>query len=221
MNAIAIARAAVAAIGFVIGVAALVLQAALSIPFRLEAGHGLLGALVWFFTYFTILTNLMLVLIYLSAFVGWRWLGWWRSPVTRGMMVGAIVLVMGFYHLALASTWEPEGLFLVADIALHYVTPVLYVAYWLAFVPKGRLRIPDLGWMLLPPAAWLAWTMGRGAVLGEYPYPVLEAHRLGYAAVAQNVFGLLVMLAVLFAIVLVLDRVLGRIGPGAGGPDAQ
>ena len=221
MSARATAGAALAAIGFAIGAAALVLQAALSIPLRMEAGHGLVDALTWFFTYFTILTNLMLVLIYLSELVGWRWLGWWRSPVTRGMMVGAISLVMGFYHLVLASIWEPQGLFLVADIVLHYVTPVLYVLYWLVFEPKGRLRAPDIGWMLLPPAVWLTWTMVRGALVAEYPYPVLEAHRLGYLAVGQSIGGLVAVLAVLFGAVVLLDRVLGRIGRKPDSANAQ
>ena len=85
----------VAIAGVVLGLAAVILQGSISISLRMSNGHDLVDALVFFFTYFTILTNLMLVAIYLSTLAGWRWLGWWRSPVTRGMMVGAIVLVMG------------------------------------------------------------------------------------------------------------------------------
>ena len=128
-------KRAVAIAGLVLGLAALILQFSLSIPARLGQGHDLLDALVWFFTYFTILTNLMLVLIYLSELVPWRWLGWWRSPVTRGMMAAAIALVMGFYHFVLAGLWAPEGWFHVADVALHYATPILYLVWWVAFNP--------------------------------------------------------------------------------------
>jgi hypothetical protein len=63
-----------------------------------------------------------------------------------------------------------------------------------AFQPKGTAALADIGWMVLPPAIWLAWAMLRGAVLSEYPYPILEAHKLGYPAVAVNI---LVVLAVL------------------------
>ncbi len=201
---------AVALAGLVIGLAALILQFSLTIPLRMSRGGGLLDALVFYFTFFTILTNLMLVLVYLSEVLGWRWLAWWRSPVTRGMMAGAIGLVMGFYHFVLAATWAPEGLFLLADVLLHYVTPALYILWWLLLQPKGSLRFGHIGWMLLPPVIWLAWTMLRGAIVNEYPYPILEAHLLGYPQVALNIGFMLVLLTVIFAAVVALDQALGR-----------
>jgi hypothetical protein len=47
-------------------------------------------------------------------------------------------------------------------------------------------------------------------VLSEYPYPILEAHKLGYPAVALNVFSVLVVLLLLFAATIALDRLLAR-----------
>ena len=204
------ARRLLTLLGFLAGLAALILQFSLTIPARLGNGDNLLNALVFFFTFFTILTNLMLVLIYLSKLTAGRWLDWWRNPATRGMMFGAIALVMGFYHFILAATWNPEGWFKVADVMLHYVTPCLYILWWLLFQEKGRLRLADLGWMVLPPAVWLAWAMLRGAVLSEYPYPILEAHKLGYPAVAVNILVVLAVLIVLFAATVALDRLLAR-----------
>jgi hypothetical protein len=202
----------VSLIGFGLGLGALILQSALTIPLRMSRGHDLVDALVFFFTFFTILTNVMLVLAYLSEFARWRWLGWWRSPVTRAMMAGAIALVMGFYHLVLAGIWSPEGLFLLADVLLHYVTATLYIVWWLVFQPKGSLRFGQVGWMLLPPAIWLAWAMLRGALVEEYPYPILEAHVLGYTQVTLNIAFMLVLLTVIFVVVVALDQALGRAG---------
>lgn len=204
------ARATSAAIGLLVGVAALLIQVSLSIPARLAQGRDLLDALIWFFTYFTILTNIMLVLIYLSELYEARWLAWWRSPVTRGMMAGSIALVMGFYHFVLAATWSPEGWFLLADVLLHYATPIIYLLWWLVLQPKGALGFRDMGWMLLPPLVWLGWTMARGALVNEYPYPVLEAQRLGYGQVAVNIGAILLILLVLFALVVMIDRLAGR-----------
>ena len=194
------------AAGLVIGVGAIVLQFALSFPARLGQGDSFVGALLWFFTYFTILTNLMLVLIYLSVMWRARWLDWWRSPVTRGMMAGAIALVMGFYHFVLAETWAPEGLFRVADILLHYVTPAYYLIWWMFLEPKAGLSARNIPIMLVPPVVWLAWTMARGAILNEYPYPVLEAHVLGYPSVLTNIAGIFVILIVLFLGTIAIDR---------------
>ena len=203
-------------LGLAVGVGALLLQFWLSMTARLALGGGVLDALLWFFTYFTILTNLMLVLVYLSALTNTGWLAWWRSPVTRAMMAAAMTLVMAFYHFVLAATWNPQGLFYVADVLLHYATPLIYLGWWLVFEPKGRLRFTSIGWMLVPPLVWLAWAMARGAVVNEYPYPVLEAHVIGYPQVLANIAGLLLVLIVLFAAAVALDRLLGRRQQAAG-----
>jgi hypothetical protein len=198
-------------IGLAVGLAALVLQFSLSIPLRIGNGDSLIGALVYFFIFFTILTNIMLVLIYASELWPREALRWWRSPVTRGMMAAAMILVGVFYHFFLAGTWNPQGLFKVADISLHYVTPIFYLAWWVLFAWHGKLKFADLPIMLVPPAIWLILAMIRGAVVTEYPYPILEAHLLGYAQVTINIAVVLAALTVLCAIVVALDKALTRV----------
>jgi hypothetical protein len=195
-------------IGFLVGTGGLLLQFALTLGKQLGAGESLGATLVFLFTFYTILTNLMLVLIYLSDLTPARWLGWWCSPVTRGMMAGAIALVGIFNHLLLADLQDLRGLFSLADTLLHYVTPALFVLWWLLFQPKGTLRFADIPVMLLPTLIWLVWAMLRGAVIGQYPYPILDAGRLGYGSVAINCLFVFVGLLVIYLIVVALDRAL-------------
>lgn len=195
-------------IGFLLGVAALVLQFYVTLTTRAAQGLDLGGTLVFFFTFYTILTNIMLVLVYLSDLSGARWLAWWRSPVTRGMMVGAMVLVTLVVHYLLAGLVELHGLASFCDTLLHYVTPAFYVLWWVLFEPKGRLRLGDIPMMLVPTLIWLAWAMARGAVINEYPYPMLNAGKLGYPAVGLTCLLILAGLVVLYLIVIWLDRVL-------------
>jgi hypothetical protein len=204
-------KAAATWIGLVIGLAALILQISLTVPARLENGDTLIGAVIFFFTFYTILTNLMLVLIYVSDLWPRESLRWWRSPVTRGMMAATITLVGLFYHFFLAGTWNPQGWFRVADVALHYVTPIFYVLWWVLFTWHGKLKFGDIPIMLLPSTIWLIYAMIRGAIVAEYPYPILEAHVLGYGQVAINVLGVLVAITILCAIVVVIDRALTRV----------
>lgn len=198
-------------IGLVIGLGALILQFVLAIPLRMGNGDNLIGALIYFFTFFTILTNIMLVLIYASDLWPREGLRWWRSPVTRGMMTAAMILVCLFYHFFLASTWNPQGWAKVADISLHYVTPIFYVAWWVLFAWHGKLKFGDIPVMLIPPAVWLVWAMLRGAVISEYPYPILEAHKLGYGPVTINILIVLAALTLLCAVIVAIDKALTRV----------
>lgn len=198
-------------IGLAMGAAALILQFTLTIPARMGNGDNIAGALVYFFSFFTILTNLTLVMIYVSELRPRQALNWFRRPETRGMMVALIVLVMGFYHFVLAASWNPQGWAQLADIVLHYVTPVFYVVWWVLFMRHGRLKFGAIPVMLLPPTLYLIYVMIRGAIVGDYPYPVLEANVLGYGAVATNILGLVAIVAVLSLIVVALDRALTRV----------
>ncbi len=197
-------------IGLVLGTAALLLQFAITIPARLAGDDTLFGALVFYFSFFTILTNLALVLVYASELWPRQALNWFRRPATRGMMVALIVLVGLFYHFLLAATWAPQGLAKLADIALHYVTPVFYVAWWVLFMRHGVLKWAAIPAMLLPPTIYLVYVMARGAIVTEYPYAILEAHRIGYDGVALNVLAVLVGLTALCALVVALDHALAR-----------
>lgn len=198
-------------IGLIVGAAALALQFGLSIPLRISTGDSIVGALLYFFTFYTILTNIMLVLIYVSDLWPREALRWWRAPATRGMMAAVMILVCLFYHFLLASTWNPQGWFKVADVTLHYVTPIFYVAWWVLFVWHGKLKFGDIPIMLLPSLIWLIWAMVRGAVVSEYPYPILEAHRLGYGQVAINVAAVLAGVTVLCAVIVAIDKALTRV----------
>lgn len=198
-------------IGLIIGLAALILQFSLSIPLRIGNGDNIFGALIFFFTFFTILSNIMLVLVYASDLWPRESMSWFRSPVTRGMTVAAITLVCLFYHFVLASTWNPEGWFKVADISLHYVTPIFFVVWWVLFVWHGKLKFADIPVMLLPPIIWLVVAMVRGAILNEYPYPVLEAHKLGYGQVTINILVILAGFSLLCALFVAIDKALARV----------
>jgi len=197
-------------VGFLIGAVGLVLQFAISIPASLSAGRNLADALITFFTYYTILTNLALVLIYLSDLSKARWLGWFRSARTRGMMAGAILLVMLFYHALLASLWSPEGVAWVADTILHYVTPIFYIIWWWIFADHGRLAWRDVPLMLVPSLIYIIWVLMRGAIVAEYPYPVFNVTDLGYPQVLVNIVIVAIVLAVFFACTLAADRYLAR-----------
>jgi len=195
-----------AGVGAMIGLAALALQFSLSIPAYLDEGQSLFTALVRFFSYFTIQTNIALLLIYTAFLVPARQINIFCRPVTRAMGAAVITLVMVFYHFVLAPTWSPEGMWWVADSLLHYVTPLIYVGWLVLFSRSGTLSLGDIPKMLAYPVIYVIYVMVRGALIGEYPYAIFAANRIGYPQVALNCLFLVIGLCVLFAIFIGLDR---------------
>ena len=174
--------------------------------------------LIYYWTFLTNLSNLALILIYLSEPSRSPWLGWFRHPVTRAGMAGIMMLVMFFYHFMLAPTLPlvPPAI-TVSNILLHYVTPLLYLAWWAALVSHGLLRLRDVPAMLVPGLSYVVYVLVRGLVAGEYPYTILDptfaipGHPAqGYLGVAINV-GILVVLVAIFDLLLVgIDSLIAR-----------
>ncbi|WP_435302887.1 Pr6Pr family membrane protein [Mesorhizobium australicum] len=64
----------------------------------------------------------------------------------------------GFHHPGLHYLCHGSGaaLFLLCDVLLHYVTPVVFVLWWLISGVDGRTRWSDISWWVLYPIAYLA-----------------------------------------------------------------
>lgn len=197
-------------LGLLSGGGGLALQFVISMQAYAEAGRDTPGALGMFFSYYTILTNCILVLIYLSAVTNFRWLEPFRSPVTRGMMAACIALVALYVYAVLRHLAVLEGLSAIADSILHYLCPLLYLVWWVAAQPHGKLRWANLPIMLLPTLIYFIYAMARGLWVQEYPYPILNAIRLGYPAVLLNAIYMTAFLTVLTLAVIAADRALSR-----------
>jgi hypothetical protein len=197
-------------LGLLSGAGGLVLQFVISMQAYAAAGRDIPGALGMFFSYYTILTNIILVLIYLSEVTDFGWLDLFRHPIFRGMMAAAIALVGLYVYFVLRHLAVLDGLFLLADTILHYLSPILYLLWWIAAQRHGLLRWANLPIMLAPTLIYFVYAMARGLWLREYPYPILNAVKLGYPQVLLNAAYMTVGLAILVGIVIALDQFLVR-----------
>lgn len=197
-------------LGLLLGAAGLVLQFILSMQAHLGGGRDIFGALGTFFSYYTILTNIILVLIYLSEVLPTKRLRLFRLPIVRGMMAANIALVALYVFLVLRFLATLDGLFLFADTILHYLCPALYLLWWLVVQRHGLLRWANLPLMLAPTLVYFVYAMARGLWVQEYPYPILNAIKLGYGQVLLNAVYMTAGLTVLCIAAIAIDRLLGR-----------
>ena len=172
-------------------------------------------AFVYFWTFFTHFTNLWLLLAYAAVLTGWRWLRGFARPIMLASAAAFIMLVMLYYHFMLSPYLDLQGALAAASVLLHYIAPIIFLAWWVWFAPHGTLKFPHIPLMLIPGVAYVGWVLVRGAVVNEYPYEILDAGKLGYGGVAIGVLALLVAVSTFSALLVVVDGWLAQRGLAA------
>ncbi len=166
--------------------------------------------LVRFVSYFTVLSNLIVAVTTTTLAVGQdRYPRWWRVLRLGGVVSIAVTGLVHWFFLR--PLLDLSGADWLADKLLHVVVPLLAVAGWAAFGPRGRadagLLLPSLAF----PVAWLVYTLVRGAVVDWYPYPFLDVSQHGYPGALLACAGVAVLLLALTWLAIRLDpRLPGR-----------
>jgi hypothetical protein len=167
---------------------------------------GSAGAAAWaMLRYFTVITNLIVALLFTGIALRGR-----ASAFAIGGATMAILLVGIVFALLLNGLVELSGGALLADLLLHRATPVLAPLWWLAFMPKGGLgrRDPFL-WMLYP-LGYVAYALARAGLDGLYPYPFMDAGRIGWLQTGLNAVEVAAGFLVAGLALVGLDRWLAR-----------
>ena len=177
---------------------------------RWEAGASLLGGLINFFSFFTVLTNTLA-----AAVLSYAWVErdsaakrFFLAPSVSSGIAVSIVVVGLAYSLLLRHLWQPEGFQFIADELLHDVMPLLFVVYWWRWVPKGQLRLKHIGLWVIYPLVYFGYALLRGDLLGQYQYPFIDVGTLGYPQVFVNAGGILAGFVLVALVVVGLDKVI-------------
>jgi hypothetical protein len=107
-----------------------------------------------------------------------------------GGLTLAILLVGIVYWVLLHGLHPLSGAALTANYLLHDASPLLMAAYWLLFVPRGKLRWNAPWWWAAFPIIYFLYALARGQLDHRYPYPFIDVGRLGWLQVALNSAGI-------------------------------
>ncbi|GAA1060692.1 Pr6Pr family membrane protein [Agromyces bracchium] len=179
-----------------------------------------LFASVNFFSYFTILSAMLAVVVLLVA-AGFALtqhrdppvLAAFRTIVTVYLLVSGIVFALIAVQ---ASTRDYRLEVPWSDTLLHFVVPVLALVAWTVdAVIAVNPPVPwaTIGLVLVFPAGWLVYTLVRGADIGWYPYFFLDAGQVGgYLGVAVYCVLVLLIFVGLTSVLVGVHRRLARRG---------
>ena len=196
------------AVAAMLGWAGLSIQMYLIFHSRWTLGASLIGGLVSFFSYFTVLSNTLVATVLTCEWTSRESAArrWFLQPwVSSGIAVSIAVVGLA-YNLLLRHLWHPEGWQWLADELLHDIMPLLFLGYWWRCVPKGTLRVWHIALWVIYPLLYFAYSLLRGHLLAVYPYPFVDVDKLGYPQVFINAGGLLVGFVVIALLAIGLDR---------------
>lgn len=196
--------------GAVIGWATLIAQYLLVVSNDEHAN--LFTATISYFSYFTILTNFLVVLAFTAPFLSptTKLHRFFTKPAVRAAIALYILVVAVVYHTMLRHLWEPQGLQLATDIALHSVLPIMYLIDWVFFSDKRPMRFAHIPYWVVFPIVYGLGTILRGALTGIYPYPFLNATELGLGGVLINMTAFMILYAAGGAVFIALGRGLSK-----------
>jgi uncharacterized membrane protein len=174
---------------------------------------GLLDRLLRYVAYFTIQSNLLVLVTAAQlardpAHDGRRW------RVVRAAAVSGITVTGLVHWFLLRKLLDLHGADYVADRMLHLVVPILAVLGWLLWGPRPRV---DWGVCLRAavwPLAWLVVILVQAAATGWYPYPFLDHATHGWGRVLLVCVGILGLFFAIFALIREYDR---RVPPAPTG----
>ncbi|MBY5958479.1 Pr6Pr family membrane protein [Membranicola marinus] len=162
--------------------------------------------LIRFFSFFTILTNLLVALYFTIRFFKWkkRPLQFFFKPEAITAITVFILIVGLVYQFVLRPIWEPTGLQLVVDEFLHSVIPVYFLIYWLITIRHTAPRMKLVFLWLAYPVLYITFILMRGSVSGYYPYPFLHIGEIGLSSTLWNMGAILgVMILLMIGLTLV------------------
>ncbi|PTS82580.1 MULTISPECIES: Pr6Pr family membrane protein [unclassified Caulobacter] len=168
---------------------------------------------VEFFSYFTIISNLLAAVVLTAPLVAPRsaLALWCEQTPPRVATAVYLAITAGIYHTLLASQWDPQGWRLVSDTLLHTVTPALFLLDWLARGGVGPVVWRAVPKVLILPTAYGVWTLLHGALSGFYPYPFMNVAKRGYPAVLVTMVVMAIGFLVVAAVFTALHQTRARV----------
>lgn len=167
-------------------------------------------AIIRFFSYFTIQSNIIVALCFSAYFMRGKWKAFFTRPGTQTAVTVYVIVVGAVYNMVLRPIWHPTGLQVPVDELLHSVIPILMLLFWLLYTPKATLEWKDSFTWALYPFFYTVFIGVRGAISGFYPYPFINVAELGYPKVLMNGMVLVLVFVFLFLVLIGMAKLLSK-----------
>lgn len=197
-------------IGFCLGWFAIITQFVLIIQNR---ETDIPETIIRFFSYFTILTNILVTLYFTAKVLGFsiKPLDLFSKKTTLTVLTAFIIIVGLVYQFMLRHVWEPTGMQRFIDELLHSIIPLYMLVYWFIFDTKEKIKFRDAIMWVLYPLFYLIFILVRGHFCNYYPYPFLNIQEIGTDMALVNSTLILILMVCVISMLLVVKNIKAKI----------
>jgi hypothetical protein len=157
-----------------------------------------------FFSFFTIESNLLAVIVFVVGALGRR-----VSDGVRGATV-TYMSITGVVYATLLSD-QPAGADSTirwVNLVVHTIMPIVVFLDWLLVPPARRMRFGRALVWLLYPIAYGTYSLIRGAIVHWYPYPFINADLHTAGRIALNCVGIVVGATAFIWVIVVVGNLM-------------
>lgn len=194
----------------VLGWVGCMLQIYLTINRGIANGMSLFGAILLYFHYLTNWTILFTAISFTALAMSARCK--LIKISTKHLVITAVTIYMTFissaYHTLLRHVWSLEGLSAWVSELTHTIIPGLLIYFWLLYIPIIKWKVIHVLYVMVYPLSYLGIILWTGHHSGLYPYPFLNAYKLGYFYVIVNIILLLLSFMMIGGLFVLLNRYL-------------
>lgn len=174
-----------------------------------DGAAGVVSRLVDTLSYFTMWSNIVVALSATLLALAPQTV----TPARRALRLSGLLMITItaiVYALILAPDDVVVGWSRITNPLQHLLVPGVTLLVWLIWGPRGWFTARTVAASLLIPLAWVAWMLGRGAVIDAYPYGFVNVATLGYPRVALTLLVILAFALLVAAAFRLVDRLLRR-----------
>jgi hypothetical protein len=156
--------------------------------------------IVGFFSYFTIWSNIVVVLIGYSLWRNKSGFKYFSNLFATGLIMITITGLV--YNTVLLPVFPPKGWYWLTSALMHLIVPVMYFYLWMVRGPRGAISTEHTLRILTIPIIYLIYTVAHGLAIKQWPYKFLDLTSEGFVVWLVGVviiFGFGILLIRLFS----------------------
>lgn len=164
-----------------------------------------LSRFIFYYSYFTVLSNLAVGLSCLILLVNADYSAKWFK-VLRLDSILCITITCIVYNGMMRQWHDVDGMVILTNEFLHLIIPVLTIFSWLVYGPRQFIDQQVMSIAVIPPLIYVFYIFIRGYLTHIYPYHFLNADQLGLSKALWFIAAMIILFLLLEFILFLIDN---------------